>query len=224
MTRSLIVVAGLVLVLGLGLAALLPMVLGSVHGDVSVAAFGVAGTIVALVLPAAGLGGDAARRTIDYYAEGTASAMERLASGRASAEPQLTPLQWAQAGLTQINSLRVRITAARWGSGLVYVALLLSMVSLLQIKQPIVLHIDSKPVLAWHIAIALALACLALGTILFLPLAWWFWTIKSLAGSEKAMRWVVDNPRTAEPLHPRARSERGERAHNIDGLERREHE
>jgi hypothetical protein len=166
------------------------------------AAFGVAGTIVALVLPAAGLVNDGARKTINYYVDGMASAARPPKPGRSDAAPaeaKLSPLEWAQAGVDEINALRTRTGAARWGSGLVYAALALSMVSLLEIARPVVLHIGRKPVLPWHVTVALALACLLLGAVLFLPLAWWLWRTKSLASSEKLLRFVVKNPEAVEP-------------------------
>jgi hypothetical protein len=194
--------AGLVFVACVTLAALLPLANASAHMDVSVAAFGVAGTIVALVLPAAGLGGDAARRTIDYYVEGMVKAARPPRPGSpdgALTEPGFSPLQWAEAGVEEVNSLRTRLAAARWGSGLVYAALSFSMVSLLEVATPVVLHIGRKPVLPWHVTVALALACLVLGAVLFLPLAWWFWRARSLANSEKLLRFVVENPMALEP-------------------------
>jgi hypothetical protein len=194
--------AGLAFVACVTLAALFPLANGSVHMDLSVAAFGVAGTIVALVLPAASLGGDAARRTIDYYVDGMVKAARRPAPDspdRALADARFSALEWAQSGVDEINPLRARIAAARWGSGLAYAALSLSMISLLEVARPVVLHIGRKPVLPWHVTVALALACLLLGALLFLPLAWWFWRFKSLESSEKVLRYAVEHPETVEP-------------------------
>ena len=53
MRRVVRYLAGLAFIVAVTLAALFPLANGSVHTDVSVAAFGVAGTLVALVLPAA---------------------------------------------------------------------------------------------------------------------------------------------------------------------------
>jgi hypothetical protein len=194
--------AGLAFVACVTLAALFPLANGSVHMDVSVAAFGVAGAIVALVLPAAGLLNDAARRTIDYYVDGMVTAARPAEPGSpdsALAEAKLSPVEWAQAGVDEINAMRTRSAAARWASGLVYAALALSMASLLEIARPVVLHIGRKPVLPWHVTVALALACLLLGAVLFLPLAWWLWGTKSLASSERLLRFVVRNPAAVEP-------------------------
>jgi hypothetical protein len=193
--------AGLAFIVAVSLAALFPLANASVHTDVSVAAFGVAGTLVALVLPAAGLGGDAARRTIDYYVDGMASAARppKRDGPAALAERRLSPLEWAQIGVKEVNTLRTRTAAARWGSGLAYAALALSMVSMLGFTRPVALHIGRKPVLPWHVTVALALACLVLGAALFLPLAWWHWKTRSLANSERVLRFVVDNPAAAEP-------------------------
>jgi hypothetical protein len=185
-----LILAGLVVLVGLATAALFPMAWKDVHGDISVAAFGVAGAIVALVLPAASLGRDAAQRVVDAYLEGTAKALRGATSGKAP----LSATQWASAGVAQIRSLRTRAAAARWGSGLVYVGFLLSMSSLLQIRHPVAFHIGRQPILPWHLAVAGALACLALGAVLFLPLAWWFWTPKLLESSEAALEHVAARP------------------------------
>lgn len=189
--------------LGLALAVLLPMAWKNVHGDISVASFAVAGAIVALVLPAAGLGRDAAQKVIDDYMEGTRNAL--LKSKDSTTPSSLTADAWARLGLDRIRSLRNLTAAARWGSGLIYLGFLLAMFSMLELTKPVTLPIGREPIPLWHVAVAEAMACLALGAILFLPLAWWFWSPSLLDKSEQMLNFVVDHadqlvpPSTAQP-------------------------
>jgi len=188
----LLALAGLVVVLACALGALFSMRWYDVGSDVAIATFGVAGAIVALVLPAAGLARDAAQRVIDAYVAGTATAMGLSEADASAVEAPLTPAEWAREGVAEISSFRVRAGAARWGSGLVYAGFLSAAISLLQVAKPVAFHIGAKPVLLWHLAAAAAMACVAVGALLFLPLTWWFWTTRALAHSEAALRYILD--------------------------------
>jgi hypothetical protein len=192
MKSFLLTLAGLLVVLACTLGALFPMRWYEVGSDMAIATFGVAGAILALVLPAAGLARDAAQRVIDAYVEGTARAMGAPAPDVSAVEAQLTPTEWAKEGVAEVSSFRARAAAARWGSALVYTGFLLATISLLQVAKPVAFHIGAKPVLPWHLAAAAAMACLAVGALLFLPLTWWFWTTRALAHSEAALRYVID--------------------------------
>lgn len=183
--------------LGLALAALVPMAWKNVHGDISVASFAVAGAIVALVLPAAGLGRDAAQKVIDDYMESTRNAL--LRSKDSATASSLTAPELAQLGLGHIRSLRNRTAAARWGSGLIYLGFLLAMFSMLELTKPVTFPIGRGRIPLWHVAVAEAMACLALGAILFLPLAWWFWSPSLFDKSEKMLNFVVDHPDQLAP-------------------------
>jgi hypothetical protein len=194
------VVAGLLVVLACTLGALFSMRWYDVGSDVTIATFGVAGAILALVLPAAGLARDAAQRVIDAYIEGTARAMVAPAPDVSAVEAPLTPTEWATEGIAEIGSFRARAAAGRWGAGLVYAGFLLATISLLEVASPVAFHIGAKPVLPWHIAAAAAMACVAVGAILFLPLTWWFWTTRALEHSEAALRYIVDQ--AAKPPGP----------------------
>jgi hypothetical protein len=184
--------AAVVVAAGLTAACLFPMAWGVFHSDVSVAAFGVGGAIVALVLPASSLARDAAGRVVDAYVTGTA----RARNDPARSPDSLTPEQWAAAGLTEIGRLRARSAAARLASAFVYVGFLLSIFSLLQVADPVIVHIGQQPVRPWHLAVAGALACLAVGAVLFLPLAWWFWTPRLLDSSVRTLEGL------AQPVVP----------------------
>ena len=189
----------IVATLGLTVACLLPLASGA-HPDVSVAAFGVAGAIVALVLPASSLTHDAAQKVVDTYIDRTAKATRQP---EPTSDVSLTAGQWASAGLKQVGTLRARAAAARWGSGFVYAGFLLSMLSLLQVADPVIVHFGPNPVRPWQVVAAAALACLAVGGVLFLPLAWWFWTPRLLQSSEATLRHfarpVVNEPPQAAP-------------------------
>jgi len=180
--------------LGLTVACLFPLASGA-HPDVSVAAFGVAGAIVALVLPASSLTHDAAQKVVDTYIDRTAKAPRE--SDPAS-DVSLTAGQWATAGLEQVGALRTRAAAARLASGFVYAGFLLSMLSLLQVADPVVIHFGQNPVRPWQVAASAALACLAVGGVMFLPLAWWLWTPRLLESSEATLRYFA-RPVVKEP-------------------------
>jgi hypothetical protein len=53
------------------------------------------------------------------------------------------------------------------------------------------------------VAAAAALACLAVGGVMFLPLAWWLWTPRLLESSEATLRYfarpVVKEPTQVPP-------------------------
>jgi len=196
--KAWLTISAVVVTLGLTVACLFPMAWGVFHPDVAVAAFGVGGAIVALVLPASSLARDAAGRVVDAYIRGTA----RASNEAAPAPDSLTAGQWAAAGLTEIGRLRARSAAARLASAFVYAGFLLSIFSLLQVADPVIVHIGRQPIRPWHLAVAGALACLAVGAVLFLPLAWWFWTPRLLDSSARTLEGLRQPVVPAPPPGP----------------------
>jgi hypothetical protein len=82
-------------------------------------------------------------------------------------------------------------------------------VSLLELEHPVMGHLGRAAVLPWHATVAAGLACLAAGTVMFLPLGWWFWDAGFVADSEALLRDMLAQPDAdATVRKPRRRARR----------------
>jgi hypothetical protein len=171
----------------IAIACLLLIAAFSPPFEVSLTAFAVGGTMTALVLPAAELGGQTVRRVVEYW-------LDRVTSvGGSEARTR------AQMALEVVTEARVGANAARRGSVYIVTGFLLSIIAMLGPIIPVVgIRLPVGPVF-----LAMSLAFLVVGSFMLLPFAWQIYQLREAEEAE----WFFAATANAEGGQPGASME-----------------